>query len=104
MAINHLTIDNETREFVWKIEQKTAPKPEKTTSKTRRHGEPTLVKDAVNRYFNKISEGLFERLEALENQVKQLQAENTQLRENCDNACCTETQYVTDNIYNPWYH
>lgn len=108
MASNHLTINNETREFVWEIEQKTPQKTDKSgkaenKSRRRSSSEPTLVKDAVARYFNKISEGLYERLEALEQQVTSLQEENRKLQENCAGSCSAEIQYVNDNIYNPWY-
>jgi len=104
MASNHLTIKNETREFVWEIEQEATPKPSTTKrSNTRKRNEPTLVKDAVARYFNKISEGLYERLEALEKQLNTLEKENTQLRETCAISCYADQQYVSDSIYNPWY-
>lgn len=67
------------REVVWQINSN-LKKETTTRSKSKSSKEPVLVKTLIEKTFNKLSAQLLERLGALEQELKTLQAENAELK------------------------
>lgn len=75
--MNNFSQHSSEREFVWKINSNLI---QKKTEK-REAKEPVLIKELVEKTFQKLSLQLLERMQALEIQVQNLYQENKQLKE-----------------------
>lgn len=107
--MDSLGIDNNTREIVWKI----TPKPKKTTKKaaapktkakvaqTSNTNEPE-IKEMVSNQIKNLSSILFEKIQGLEQEIKNLRTKNTVL-ENKVVAQKNADIYTTDTVFQPWY-
>lgn len=88
------SLDNPTREFVWKINK--TPKMKAKTPKN----SPNNVRDLVEKQFQSMSMVLFDKINTLENEIKTIKKRNSQLEQQIDNVYAP---YTTDSVYEPWY-
>ena len=107
--MDSLGIDNNTREIVWKI----TPKPKKTTKKATAPKTKTKVaqplntnepeiKEMVSNQIKNLSSILFEKIQGLEQEIKNLRTKNTVLENKVVAQKNTDT-YTNDMVFQPWY-
>lgn len=88
------SLDNPTREFVWKINK--TPKMKAKTPKN----SPNNIRELVEKQFQSMSMVLFDKINTLENEIKSIKKRNAQLEQQVDSI---HTPYTTDAVYEPWY-
>ena len=107
--MDSLGIDNNTREIVWKI----TPKPKKTakkaaTAKTKsrpvqvNNNEAPEIKEMVSNQIQSLSSILFEKIQELEQEIKDLQTTQVTLENNAMTQKSLDT-YTNDAVFQPWY-
>lgn len=88
------SLENPTREFVWKINK--TPKMKAKTPKNN----PNNVRELVEKQFQSMSMVLFDKINTLEQEVKTIKRRNIQLEQQIDN---NYTHYTNNSVYDPWY-
>lgn len=88
-------LNNSTREFVWKINKE--PKMKANTVKK----ENSLVKSLVEKQFQNLSTILFDKIHALENEIKDIKQQNIQLEQELAQA--NPTHPTETFAYEAWY-
>lgn len=105
--MDSLGIDNNTREIVWKITPKpkaTKPKAKANAAKTKTKTikeDTTNVQALVEAQIKSLSSILFEKIQELEQDVKQLNTQNTLLEQKV--ATQQADHYTVDSLFEPWY-
>lgn len=94
--MDNSTLNNSTREFVWKINK--TPKMKAKTPKK----EASSVKTMVEKQFQSLSTILFDKIHLLENEIKTIKQRNTELEQQV-NIQATLPSQPEAFAYEPWY-
>ncbi|HAS47026.1 MAG TPA: hypothetical protein DCS93_41465 [Microscillaceae bacterium] len=93
--MDNSTLNNSTREFVWKINK--TPKMKANTPKK----EESSVKTLVEKQFQTLSTILFDKIHLLENEIKTIKQQNTYLEQQLMQA--PSQSQSEEFAYEPWY-
>lgn len=89
------SLNNPTREFVWKINK--TPKKKAKTPKT----DSSKVGELVEKQFQKMSMILFDKISTLESEVTSIKQRNLQLEQQISET--SQVAYANDQMHDPWY-